>query len=416
MIAGNARRVIAAGAIGNVIEWYDFAIYGYFAAEIGRTFFPGTDPVAQVLSVFGIFAIGVVVRPIGGALLGYLGDRFGRRVALMCSVATMAVPTFLIGLLPGYEVLGVSAPIALALLRMIQGLSAGGEYTTSVVFMVEHAPPGRRGLVGALACSSSNVGMLAGSATGAALAAAMSSEALTAWGWRLPFLAGLLLGGAGLLLRRGLQEEVVAKASRSPVAETLRDHWRLVLRLASLTVFSALSVYLVFFYVVSWLQFVDGIAPAHALEINTISMVALVVLLPAMGWLSDQVGRRPVMLTAAVLGFVVAWPLFWLMHRSSPAFMLLGQFGFVLVISAFSGTLPSMLVEAVPREVRCTAIALGFNLTVGTIGGFCPLVAAWLVHRTGNDYSPAFMVMAAVPFSVMALLTFKESHRTVVLG
>src|SRR5689334_13302039 len=176
--ANNARRVIMAGAIGNVLEWYDFAIYGYFAAEIGRTFFAPADPVSQVLSAFGIFAIGVVVRPLGGALLGYVGDRFGRRAALICSVGAMAIPTFLIGLLPGYDVLGAAAPIALAVLRMIQGLSAGGEYTTSVVFMVEHAPPGRRGLVGALACSSSQVGVLAGSATGAVLAATMSPETL----------------------------------------------------------------------------------------------------------------------------------------------------------------------------------------------------------------------------------------------
>jgi MHS family proline/betaine transporter-like MFS transporter len=310
-------------------------------------------------------------------------------------------------------VLGAAAPIALAVLRMIQGLSAGGEYTTSVVFMVEHAPPGRRGLVGALACSSSQVGVLAGSATGAVLAAAMSPEALTDWGWRIPFLVGLLLGGAGVLLRRGLHEEMAADALRSPVAETLRHHWRLVLRLSGLAAFHAVSVYLTFFYVASWLQLVDGIAPARALTVNTISLVALVLLLPAMGWLADRVGRRPVMLTAAAVGFVAAWPLFWLMHHADPGFVLFGQFGFVLLISAFSGTLPSLLVEAVPLRVRCTAISLGFNVTLGTLGGFSPLVAGWLVHRTGNDYSPAFMIMAVAPISIIALLKFRESYRMV---
>ena len=414
MQAGRTRAVIAAGAIGNVLEWYDFAIYGYFAAEIGRTFFAAADPVAQILSAFGIFAIGVVVRPLGGALLGYVGDRFGRRAALICSVSAMAIPTFLIGLLPGYAVLGVAAPIALAVLRMIQGLSAGGEYTTSVVFMVEHAPPGRRGLIGALACCSGTAGILAGSATGALLAETMSPEALMTWGWRLPFLAGLLVGLAGLLLRRGMQEEVGGNsAQRSPLAETLRDHAPLVARIAGLTTFHAVSYYIVFFYVVSWVQFADGIPPARALEINTISMVAMVPLLPAMGWLTDRIGRRPMMLAATAFGFVAAWPLFWLMHSTNPSLLLLGQLGFVIIISAFSGTLPSVMVEAAPLEVRCTAISLGFNVTLGILGGLSPLVAAWLVHRTGNDYSPAFMIMAAAPISIFALLTFKESYRMV---
>src|SRR4051812_26819356 len=151
MQADKTRTVIAAGAIGNVLEWYDFAIYGYFAAAIGRAFFPSEDPVAQVLAAFGIFAVGFLMRPVGGALIGYIGDRFGRRAALTFSVAAMAIPTFLVGALPGYQVMGMAAPIVLTLLRMIQGLSVGGEYTTSIVFMVERAPPGRRGIIGAMA-------------------------------------------------------------------------------------------------------------------------------------------------------------------------------------------------------------------------------------------------------------------------
>src|SRR5258705_5014464 len=150
MNSANIRMVIAAGMIGNVLEWYDFAIYGYFAAQIGRHFFPHEDAVAQLLSAFGVFAIGYLMRPVGGALIGHIGDRFGRRAALTFSVAAMAVPTFLIGLLPGYATLGLAAPIALTLLRMVQGLSVGGPYTSSMVFLVERAPEGRRGLMGAL--------------------------------------------------------------------------------------------------------------------------------------------------------------------------------------------------------------------------------------------------------------------------
>ena len=207
MATPSASRIIAAGAIGNVLEWYDFAVYGYFAAAIGRTFFPSEDPVAQVLAAFGIFAVGFLMRPVGGALIGYIGDRLGRRAALTFSVAAMAIPTFLVGVLPGYDTLGIAAPILLTLLRMIQGLSVGGEYTTSVVFMVEHAPPDRRGMVGAMACCGAVGGILAGSATGAVLASLMSPEALESWGWRIPFMLGLVVGLAGFVLRRGIAEE-----------------------------------------------------------------------------------------------------------------------------------------------------------------------------------------------------------------
>src|SRR5215467_11405037 len=202
MISAQTRRVIAAGMIGNVLEWYDFAIYGYFAAAIGQHFFPHEDPVAQLLSAFGVFAVGYLMRPIGVALIGHIGDRLGRRAALTFSVAAMAIPTFLIGLLPGYATLGLAAPIMLTLLRMVQGLSVGGEYTSSMVFLVEHAPPGRRGLMGALISCGATAGILLGSAVGAAFAASMSTAALDAWGWRVPFLLGLLVGIAGYILRR----------------------------------------------------------------------------------------------------------------------------------------------------------------------------------------------------------------------
>jgi MHS family proline/betaine transporter-like MFS transporter len=413
MAAGNAAKVIAAGAIGNVLEWFDFAVYGYFAASIGRTFFPHGDAVAEVLAAFGVFAVGFLMRPVGGAVIGYIGDRFGRRAALTFSVAAMAVPTFLVGVLPGYPMLGVAAPILLTLLRMIQGLSVGGEYTTSVVFLVEHAPPGWRGIVGAVGSCGGVAGILAGSASGALLASLMSPEALDAWGWRVPFVAGLVVGLAGLMLRRSIPEAANRKAQRSPLLDAFRNHERLLLRLAALSVYNAVGFYLMFVYIVSWLQFVDGIAPARALGINTISMALLPPLMLAMGWLSDRVGRRPVMLAATAFALVASWPLFWLMHSAEPAIVLVGQLGFVLSIGTFIGCQPTLMVEAVPSQVRCTAIALGYNVTLGIFGGLSPLVATWLVERTANDYSPAFMIVAAAAVSFLALLTYKETYRTV---
>lgn len=403
-------RLIAAGTIGNVLEWYDFAIYGYFAISIGRNFFPSGDPVAQVLAAFGVFAVGYVMRPLGGLLTGAIGDLYGRRTALSFSVAAMAVPTFLVGALPNYEAIGVAAPILLTLLRMIQGLSVGGECTTSFTFLVEKAAPGRAGLTGAIAMSGANVGLFAGSASGALMATLMPAETLHDWGWRVPFLAGILVGAAGYALRRNVQETKLPAHGRVSPGTAILNHKRLLLRIAGLAAFGTVSFYLMFLYVVSWLQLVDGIAPEQALDINTFSMAAIIPAMIAAGWLSDRIGRKPPLIAALVAGFIGAVPFLWLMHHPAPALIVVGQLGFVLAVAPALAVQPALLVESTPPAVRCTVIALGFNVTAGILGGFAPLAAAWLVHRSGVDLSPAFIVMAVAALSFLAALTFRETN------
>lgn len=402
--------MMAAGAVGNLLEWYDFAVYGYFAAAIGRAFFPEQDKVAQVLAAFGIFAVGFLMRPVGGALFGHIGDRFGRRAALTGSVAAMAVPTFLIGVLPGYDVLGLAAPLLLTLLRMIQGLSVGGEYTTSIIFLVERARPERRGLVGAIANIGALAGILAGSATGAILDSVMSAQAMQEWGWRVPFWIGLCVGLAGFVLRRGLQEDHGRPRERSPLRAIFRQHWRVLAYLAGISVFGAVGFYLMFVYIVSWLQFADGLAPAQALTINTISMVLVAPAEIGTAALSDRIGRRRILLLVTGVAVAAAWPLFRLMHGPDQWMILLGQWGFVLLVGAYYGCLPAFMVEAVAVEVRCTAIALGYNVSLGLIGGLSPLAATWLVQRTDNDYTPGFMIMAAAAISFLVLLVYRAER------
>ena len=401
-------RLMAAGAVGNLLEWYDFAVYGYFAASIGRAFFPEQDKVAQVLAAFGVFAVGFMMRPIGGALFGHVGDRLGRSTALTLSVLAMAVPTFLIGVLPGYDVLGLAAPALLTLLRMLQGLSVGGEYTTSIIFLVERARPERRGVVGAVADLGAVSGILLGSATGAVLEWVMPAGAVEAWGWRIPFWIGLLVGVAGLVLRRGLGEtsegEKRQRSERPPLVATFTHHWRVLVYLAGVSVFGAVGFYLMFVYIVSWLQFADGIPPAQALTINTISMALLIPAEIGLAALSDRIGRRAVLLAVTGLSVIAAWPLFWMMHGPEHWMVAVGQIGFVILVGGYYGCLPAFMVEAVAADVRCTAIALGYNVALGLIGGLSPLAATWLVGRTDNDYSPAFMIMAAGAISFLVLL------------
>jgi MHS family proline/betaine transporter-like MFS transporter len=417
MASTRTGSVIAAGMIGNVLEWYDFAIYGYFAAAIGRHFFPHEDAVAQLLSAFGVFALGYLMRPVGGALIGHIGDRFGRRAALTFSVAAMAIPTFLIGLLPGYATLGLLAPVLLTLLRMVQGLSVGGEYTSSMVFLVEHAPQGRRGLMGALASCGACGGILLGSAIGAGFAASMSDAALDAWGWRIPFLLGLVVGLAGYFLRRHVLEVAPAeRRERAPIVETLHDHWRLVLGFAGLSVFNAVTFYVSFVYLVSWLQLADGIAPSRALEVNSISMAVLLPVMIVAGLLTDRHGRKPFMLLACALGVVGALPVFWLLNHPSVAYAQIGQLGLVLMVGIYCGVQPTIMVESAPAPVRCTAVALGYNISLGVIGGLTPLAATWLVERTGNEITPALLIMAAGAVTFLTLLGFRETYRTPFVG
>jgi len=404
-------RTIAAGMIGNTLEWYDFSIYGFFAVQIGAAFFPKADPVAQVLAAFGVFAVGYVMRPLGGAIMGHIGDRFGRKTALTLSIGAMVVPTFLVGLLPGYATIGLAAPVILTGLRVFQGVAIGGEFTTALVFLVERAPPGRRGVLGSLGCVGASLGCLLGSGIGVVLSELLSAQDMAEWGWRIPFLLGMALGIAGIFLRRHIHEAPMPARQRAQFLPTVREHWPTLLRFAGMTAFFAVSYYLMFLYVVSWLQTVDGIAPARALGITTVAEAGLIPAALFMGWLSDKVGRKPLLIACTVAGITCSMPLLSLMHHPDPLMIGLGQLGFVLIVGIVSGVIPSALAEAAPYHVRCTVVALGYNTAMGFIGGLTPLAAEWLIHRTANDLSPAWMLMGAAAISLIATLFQRETYR-----
>ena len=391
------RRLILAGIAGNVMEWYDFAIYGYFAPVIGQHFFPSHDPTSSLIAAFGVFAAGFLMRPLGGLVFGHIGDRVGRKTALTLSVLAMAIPTFLIGILPGYQYLGAAAPFLLVVLRMIQGLSVGGEYTTSIVFLVEGAAPGRRGLVGSWSVFGSVGGVLFGSAVGALVTELLSPAVINSWGWRLPFVVGLVVGLAGLFIRQHIPEPPRAAEgpAKSPVLEAFRTEWHTMLRIVGVNLLNAVGFYLSFVYAVSYFQEIDLVPSAEALQINTINMTALLLLVPVAGALSDRVGPRPLLLGAAFGVLLLGYPLFWLMHHAHFALMLLGQLGFAILLGVYFGALPVAMVEAVSARVRCSGLSIAYNLCLGVIGGFTPMVATYLVAKTEDDLSPAYFIMAA---------------------
>jgi len=264
---------------------------------------------------------------------------------------------------------------------------------------------------------SATAGILLGSAVGAGFAANMSAAALAAWGWRIPFLLGLLVGAGGYILRRHLLETTpTGRRERTPIVETVRDHWRTVLGFAGLSVFNAVGFYVSFVYLVSWLQSADHIAAGRALEINSFSMAILLVVVVTSGLLTDRFGRKPLLLLATSLGFFGALPLFWLLNHPSVWLAQLGQLGLALIVGLYAGTQPAILVEAAPLRVRCTAVALGYNISLGVIGGLTPLVASWLVARTGNEIAPGFLMMVAAAVTFLTILRFPETYRTPFVG
>jgi MHS family proline/betaine transporter-like MFS transporter len=409
------RHAIVAGIAGNVMEWYDFSVYGYFAVAIGSRFFPAQNRVSSLLAAFGVFAAGFLMRPLGSLLFGHIGDKKGRKLALTSSVTLMAVPTFLIGALPTYEQIGIWAPVLLVLLRLLQGLSVGGEYTTSSIFLVERSTAGRRGFLGSFVPFGACGGVLLGSAIGAAVTSVLDQTSVESWGWRVPFLIGIVVGIFGLYIRRGLSDEQLAQAGPpravSPVREAFRTERNTMARLIGLSAVGAVGFYMCFVYVTTYLRQIDHLAQSAALDINTIAMVVLLLLLPLAGALSDYFGRKPVLLAASGGMFVLAWPLFWMLHHADLRLVVFGQIGFAVLSAGFWGSISATMVELVPERVRCTVLSVGYNIGMAILGGLTPMVAVYTVKRSQYDLSPAFLLMAAAAVSFAVVLGLRETYK-----
>ena len=410
-------RPAMAGAVGNAMEWYDFTVYGFFAATIGSVFFPSHSHFMSLLASFAAFAVGFVVRPFGALVFGHIGDKFGRRASLWTSVVCMAVPTFMMGLLPTYAQVGALAPILLVLLRLLQGLAVAGEMGTSVTFLVEQAGEKRRGLIGSAAMVSASLGTLAGSATGAALTTLLSAESINTWGWRVPFLIGILISAAALYLRRTIPDsEGPAKTAASPWRESLRTQWRTMLLLVAMNSVGSVGFYLCFVFVTTYLRQTEHMAASATLDINTLAVFIQMATFPLAAALSDKIGRRPVLLTAAASLLVLGLPLFWLMHHPDPTLAVAGQCVLAALIGCFVGVAPTYMAELLPGNLRCTTVSLSYNIGFGVLGGLTPMAALWFMHLDANALSPAYLLMAAAAVSLLAVLRMPETSTQRISG
>ncbi|CAL9435876.1 glycine betaine/L-proline transporter ProP [Streptomyces sp. enrichment culture] len=412
------RRAVKAAALGNAMEWFDFGVYSYIAVTLGKVFFPSGNPTAQLLSTFGAFAAAFLVRPLGGAVFGPLGDRVGRQKILALTMIMMAAGTFAIGLIPSYATIGVWAPVLLLVARLVQGFSTGGEYAGASTFIAEYAPDKRRGFLGSWLEFGTLAGYIGGAGLVTLMTALLSDGDLTSWGWRIPFLIAGPMGIIGLYLRMRLEETPAfaaelekAETSRPkvPLKEMVTGQWPALLLCVGLVLVFNVTDYMLLSYMPSYLTSELEYDETHGLLVVLAVMALMMVVQPFAGALTDRIGRRPV-IAAGCAGFLLlSVPALLLIRQGSLLAVGLGLGALGLLLVCFTASMPSALPALFPTRVRYGSLSIGFNVSVSLFGGTTPLVVTALIGATGNMMMPAYYMMAAAVIGGVAVWYMTES-------
>jgi MFS family permease len=409
---------ITAAVIGNALEWYDFIVFGFFTVVIARLFFPSDSQYASLLLTTGTFGVGFFMRPVGGILLGIYADRRGRKAALLMVITLMTVAIAMIAFAPTYAAIGIGAPLIMVVARLLQGFSAGGEFASATAFLTEIAPAGRRGLYGSWQMVGQGLAVLLGAILGTLLTRSLTPEALDSWGWRIPFLFGLIIGPVGLYIRRNLDEtSAFLQSNRSPAGQQgsgsmLMSHAKEMLACLGMVVSGTISFYVILIYIPTFARTQLHLPLDQAFLAQSIGLACEVVLIPICGALSDVVGRKPVMITALVLDLLVTYPLFsWV--SASPSFSALLTMQIILcsLFGVFNGPISTALAEQFPTRVRSTALAIAYNIAVMLFGGFAQFFVTWLIQATGTPIAPAYYLMFGAAVGLLAALFLKERAR-----
>lgn len=408
------RHAIAAATIGNGLEWFDFTVYGFFTPIIARLFFPAGDDLTSILLTVGTYGVGFFMRPVGAVVLGVYADRAGRKAALTLTILLMAVGTALLGFAPTHAQAGIAGPLVIVLARLIQGFSAGGEIGGATAFLIEYAPPKRRGYYASWQQTSQALAVVLGGICGTIVTQALDPAAIDSWGWRVPFLFGLLIGPVGFYIRARIDETPVfaddrTRKSESPLRDALAEHPRGIASGFGVTILWTVCTYVLLFYMTTYANKQLGISLADAFIATTIGGMVLMLGCPVAGMLSDRIGRRRLLLAAAIAIGVLVWPLFaWVNATPTLAVLAAVQAILGLLLAAFTGPAPALLAEQFPAGLRSTGLSLAYNFAVTIFGGFAAVIVTLLIEETGSKLAPSFYVIAAAVVSALTLLAMRD--------
>ncbi len=409
---------IAAAVIGNALEWYDFIVFGLLTVIISRLFFPAESQYASLLLTTATFGVGFFMRPVGGILLGIYADRSGRKAALILIIILMTVAMAMIGFAPTYRTIGVAAPMLIVAARLLQGFATGGEFAISTAFLIESAPPRRRGLYGSWQMVGQGSAALIGALLGTLVARSLSPEALDSWGWRIPFLVGLAIGPVGLFIRRHLEETQAFLAARSAkvlrpgFVTALATHLRGALVSVGIVTAGTISFYVILLYMPTFALLQLHLPLAQAFIAQSIGLVCMIVLTPLFGALSDRIGRRPVMIVSLAFYLILTYPLFnWLYHNPSFGSLVIVQIVFCSLLGAFFGPSATAVAEQFEAQARSTGLGIAYNMAVMIFGGFAQFFVTWLIEVTGSPIAPSFYVMFGAALGVLAAFFLVDRAR-----
>ncbi|MGX9788911.1 MFS transporter [Mycobacterium sp. MMS18-G62] len=417
-MGSDVRKAVTGASIGNAVEWFDFAIYGFLATFIAANFFPSGNETAALLNTFAIFAAAFFMRPLGGFVFGPLGDRIGRQRVLALVILLMAGSTVAIGLLPTFAAIGVAAPLLLLFLRCLQGFSAGGEYGGGAVYLAEYASDRRRGLTVTFMVWSGVLGFLVGSVTVTLLQALLPAEAMDSYGWRIPFLLAGPLGIVGLYIRLRLDDtpqftalSESQRVAKSPLREAVGTAWRSILQVIGIMVIFNVGYYVVFTYLPTYFIKTLHFTKTDAfISVTVASLLALVLILP-LAALSDRIGRRPMLIAGALAFAVLGYPLFLLLNSGSLAAAIAAHCALAGIEAVYVSAAVAAGVELFSTRVRYSGFSIGYNICVAAFGGTTPYVVSWLTAQTGKHAAPAYYIVAAAVVSLLTLLTLGETAR-----
>jgi MHS family proline/betaine transporter-like MFS transporter len=406
---GRSTRVLAAVTVGNILEWYDFAVYAFLTSVIARVMFPVADATASLLLSAGTFGVGFLTRPLGAIVFGALADRRGRKLALLVTFGMMGGATLAIGLIPGYATLGITAPLLVVLARLLQGLATGGVVGGATAMLIEYAPPGRAGYYASWQAASQAGALLLGALAAATVSATLAPGALETWGWRVPFWGSVVIVPLAMYIRRRVDDpEAFVREVRppsSPLSLLWRTHRAAVARGFGITIIWTVSTYFFFVYVPLYAHTVLELPMSTTLFSNSVALACMLIVSPLAGHLSDRVGRYRVMVTAALAIVVLVVPGFgFLLSHPQPAALLFFQTVSAVLAALFIGPAPAAIAELFPVGVRSSGTGVAYNFSVTVFGGFAPLIATSLVARTGNPLSPTWYVIFACGVSLLVLL------------